>query len=294
MLVRDLQRIVEFRSSVGWIIDDTEIQQAMPDALMSACQTPDSDRAEALAWLDDQIAAHGGDVAKAWRERGKSFGKIDDLLALTRERLLLARADESVRQGKCPFWLEPSNAFAGVQTHERRWVLTLEAGGRGVGAFALGHVRWGAGGSGRVLIGHGFGEEWTLSIGPELGGDASFTTLELGQFNEFPELAAFLALPVVAKWRFGVAAHLETELGPVSYVDRASAGSTGVTAHYHTGVRAGIATGGTFLRLGRGFVPTFAVTLTVDWIPAAGNSPALTQVGLGLRTGVELSRWRKF
>jgi hypothetical protein len=292
--VRDAQRIVEFRSSVGWVVDDTEIQQAMPDVMMSACQTPDADRAEALAWLDDQIAARGGDVATAWRARGKDLGKVDDLLALTRVRLLLGRADEWVRQGRCPFWLEPSNGFAGVQTHERRWVLTLEAGGRGVAAFALGQVRWGAGGSGRVLVGRGFGEEWTLSLGPEVGGDASFTTLELGQLNQFPELAAFMALPVVAKWRFGLAAHLEAEAGPISYVDRATAGTTGVSAHYHTGLRTGVAVGGTFLRLGRGVVPTFAFTMTVDWIPAVGNTPALTQIGFGLRTGIELSRWRRF
>lgn len=294
-LVHDVQRIVDVRTSVGWIIDDTELQSLLPDALKSACQTPSDDRLEALAWLDAEIAAKGGDVAEVWRARGRKLGAVDDLLLLTRARLLLGQADQWVRQGKCPFWMEPTPRFAGIQTHRNRWVLTLEAGGRVVQAFAVGKVRYGGGGSGRVLIGHGIGEEWILSVGPELGGDAMLTKLELGQVNEFPALSAFLAIPVVVRWRFDLAKHVEAELGPVSYVNRASASASGnVSAHYHTGVRTGVALGGTLLRLGRGFVPKFSIAATVDLIPAAGGSAALTQVGIGLRTGVDLSSWREF
>jgi hypothetical protein len=294
--VRDVARVVDLKSSVGWTIDEVELEQSMVNVMKSVCQVSDEDRALALRWLDEAILSRGGDVAVVWRQRGKDLGEVEDLLFYTRTRMALARGHEWVQSGRCPFWLEASPRFPGVQTHGNRWVLTLEGGGRVTQAYALGQVRYGAGGSGRALIGYGLAERWLLSLGPELGGDASFSNLEIGQLAEFPQLVAFTALPVVLRWQFGISAHLEFEAGPLAYIDEAAAdGTTGaVSARYYGGIRTGVALGGTYLRLGRGVLPKFSVAFTAEVIPAVANAPTLTQFGVGVRTGVDVSRWRNF
>lgn len=287
--------MVDIRSSVGWVVDEHELTQVLPDVMKSACQVPEEARRGALAWLDAAVAERGGDVALAWRARNKKLGDVEDLLFYTRTRLVLQRAEDWVRAGRCPFWLEPTPDFAGVQTQGSRWVLTLEGGGRVTEELALGTVRWGGGGSGRLLVGYAFGERHLLSIGPEAGGDARFTNLELGQVNEFPQLVAFGALPIVYRYQLGLSAHAEVEAGPLAYVDEASADGTGrVSAVYYGGVRTGFAVGGTYLRLSRGVIPKFSVAVTTDIIPAVAGRPTLLQIGIGIRTGIDISRWSRF
>lgn len=295
-LVRDLSRVVEIKQGVGWIVDEWEIERAVPDALKSVCQVPREARTLALAWLDETIAERGGDVATVWRARGKKLGKVDELLFFTRIRLLLQRAEQWAAQGRCPFWVETTPAFPGVQTQGHRFLVTLEGGGRVTGELALGRVKYGGGGSGRLLGGYAFGEDWALTMGPEFGGDARFTNLELGQAREFPELVAFASWPVVLRWQFGLSAHAEIEAGPLAYFDQASTNEAGtrVNARYYGGIHSGVALGGTYLRLARGVLPKFSVAVTVDVIPAVNGHAALTQIGIGLRTGVDVSRWYDF
>lgn len=296
-LVRDLQRVVDVRRGIGWLVDESELHVVLPQGLKAVCQVPEADRAAALGWLDRAIAAEGGpDVARRWRERGRDLDEVADLLRLSRARLLLQRADEWVKQGRCPFWLEPSPRFRGVHVQDQRFIFTIEGGGRVTQEFALGSVRVGGGGSGRLLAGYGFGETWALTTGFEFGGGAQFTNLQLGQQSELPQLVAQAVVPVVLRWQFGLTAHAELEAGPMAYVGRATANAaTGAVAvHYNWGIHAGTAIGASYLRLQRGFIPKFAVAFTIDHVPGVGARPTLTQVGVGVRTGVDFSRWQRF
>jgi hypothetical protein len=296
-LVRDVERVVDVRGDVGWLVDESEIQAVLPDVMKSLCQTPPYDREAALVWLDRYIGELGGpDVAAAWRAHGRDLGKVEDLLLVSRTRMLLARANEWANQGRCPFWLEPNPRFAGVHTQDHRFILTIEGGGRATQEIALGRVRFGGGGSGRLLVGYGFAERWGLSAGIEMGGGARFTNLQLGEQSEFPQLVGQAAAPVVLRRQFGLTTHAELELGPMAYFDRGSADAATrqVELHFDWGTRLGIAVGGTYLRLHRGFIPKFAVAFTIDYVPAVSGQPGLTQLGLGLRTGLDFSRWRGF
>ncbi len=295
-LVRDIERVVDVRGSVGWLVDESELTVLVPDAMKSACQVTAEDRVAALVFLDGRVADLGGDAANVWRARDKDLDNIKELLLATRGRLLLRRADEWARAGRCPFWLEPSLAFGGVHTQGGRFVLSVEGGGRLTEEFALGRVRYGAGGSGRLMGGYGVSETWVLAAGLEFGGLARFTNLQLGTQSELPQLVGFAAAPVVARWLFGRSAHGEIEAGPMAYIDSGSADpNTGrVSGHFDPGIHGGVALGGTYLRLQRGVIPKFSVALTVDYVPGAAGRPAVTQVGIGARTGIDLSSWTSF
>src|SRR5213593_821377 len=126
-LVRDVERVVDVRGDVGWFIDESEIQAVLPDVMKSFCQVPLEEREAAVLWLDHRIVDLGGpDVDAAWRTHGKKLSKIEPLLLATRTRMLLARATEWAKQGRCPFWLEPTPRFAGVHTQDHRFIATVE------------------------------------------------------------------------------------------------------------------------------------------------------------------------
>jgi hypothetical protein len=211
-------------------------------------------------------------------------------------RLVLERAMQAADQGQCPFWLEPSPRFAGVNTQGRRFLLTIEGGGRVTQEFAFGQVKYGGGGSGRILVGYGFSENLSLSLGAEMGGSARFANLKLGMQSDLPELVGLAVVPVVLRWHFGLSTHLEVEAGPMAYFDQGSADpNTGrVEAQFDGGLHLGVAIGATYLRLERGIIPKFAVSFTVDHVPGVKGNPTLTQVGIGVRTGIDLSHWRAF
>jgi hypothetical protein len=297
-LVRDVARVVDVRSGVGWFVDESEMLTTLPDVMKSACQVTPEDRALALGWLDGQVGLEGGDVVARWRERGKSLGAVSELLRLTRMRLLLRRADEWARLGRCPFWLEPSPAFRGVHTQGDRFVLTLEGGGRAIQeSVPGGSVKYGGGGSGRLLIGYGFGENWALLVGADVGGVARFTNLQLGQQSDLPDLVGLGVVPAVLRWSFGLSAYGELELGPMAYFDKGKLQDpvTGrVEAHWDNGYHLGLAVGATYLRLQRGIIPKFAFAVTVDRVPGVNGTPGLIQIGFGARTGIDLSRWHGF
>lgn len=296
-LIRDVTRVVDVRSRVaGWLVDETEVEGAIPDAMRSVCQTPTSERVAALRWLRGQIDERGGDVAALWRQRGRDLDEVDDLLRLTRTHLLLRRAAEWADLGRCPFWLEPSDRFAGVNTLDDRFFLTLEGGGRFTPEFALGEVKYGGGGSGRLLVGYGLTGTWALSLGIEAGGSARFTNLQLGEQSDLPSLVGVGVVPVVLRWQFGLSTFAEFEAGPMGYFDEGSADPiTGkVVAQWDKGIHFGVALGATYLRLERGIIPKFAFSVTVDHVPGQGGKAPLTQLGIGARTGIDLSRWRGF
>ena len=231
-----------------------------------------------------------------WRQRGRDLDKVDELLRLTRTRLLLSRAMEWADTGRCPFWLEPSERFAGVNTLGGRLFLTLEGGGRFTLEFALGEVKYGGGGSGRLMAGYGFSHSWALSVGLEAGGSARFTNLQLGAQSDLPSLVGLGVIPVVLRWQFGLSTFAELEAGPMAYFDEGSADPiTGqVAAQFDGGIHLGLAIGATYLRLERGIIPKLAFSITVDHVPGRDGKPSLSQLGIGARTGIDLSSWQGF
>ena len=282
-LVRDVARVVDVRQKVGWAIDDKEVEDALPDVMRSACRVEPSVRAAGLAWLDGEVARRGGDPAEAWRRAGKDLDKIADLLLFARTRLVLARADEWVRAGKCPFWLEPEAGFDGIQVVAHRWILAAEAGGRFVVGSESGVFGYGGGGGGRLLVGYGLSERHSLFVGLEGGGSARFTNAPIGERFALPDLLGVFAVPVVGRRTFALSGFVEAEVGAMAFVNQ-------VDGSLEPGVRAGFGVGGTYLRLKRGLLPRFTFAVALDHAPGWGGGHTITQASAGLRAGFDLSR----
>ena len=123
VLFRDLERQVTVNAATGWGIDRLEVEAIMEGTLDSVCRVEPHVRRTLLTWLDGELARLGGPVDAAWKKRGKKLSAVDDLLVLTRIRLVLARAEELANE--CPFWLEPETPFRGRQISERRFQLTF-------------------------------------------------------------------------------------------------------------------------------------------------------------------------
>lgn len=168
-----MERLVTLSEAAGWNIDRIEIEGRLSEALASACRTNQDVRKQALAWIDGRIAELGGPVIPVWRERGHKLSRVKELLTLTRIRMLLAAADEASR-ADCPFWLEPSDHFAGRQISDDRWNLSLGGGGKGILARRGGDTDFQGGGAGRLLIGRTFGSRSSLYLGAEVGGSGGF------------------------------------------------------------------------------------------------------------------------
>jgi hypothetical protein len=282
-LVQDTVRVVDVRQKVGWFVDEVEVQALLPDVMKSACRVTAPNRAGALAWMDAEIARQGGDPAEAWRRAGKDLDKVADLLLLSRARLVLVRADEWARAGKCPFWLEPEPAFDGVHVLSHRWTIGIEGGGRLIFGIENGIAGLGGGGGGRVLLGYGLRERLTLFSGLEAGGGARFTQVPIGEKAPIPDFVSTFAIPVIARLGFGLSGFVEPEIGFIAYFNQ-------VEGRLDPGARIACAVGGTALRLQRGPLPRVAFALTIDHSPGWGGRPTVTQISAGFRAGFDLSR----
>jgi hypothetical protein len=282
-LVRDVARVVDVRQKVGWLVDDVEVEAVLPDALKSACHVEEVHRTAAMSWLDGEIARRGGPPEEAWRRAGKDLSKLEDLLLAVRTRLVLARADEWVRKGKCPFWIEPDPNFDGFHVLGRRWIVGAEAGGRFIVGAEKGIVGYGAGGAGRLLGGYGINDRTSLFLGLEAGGGARFTDVPLGEKTPIPDFVAIVALPVIGRYTFGLSGFVEAETGAMAYLNQ-------VEAKVEPGFRGGLAVGGSYLRMKRGLLPRFTFAITIDHAPGWGGASTVTQVSAGLRAGFDLSR----
>jgi hypothetical protein len=282
-LVRDAARVVDVRQKVGWLIDETEVEAALPDLLPSACRVSEADRTASLAWLDGEVARRGGSPSAAWRAAGKDLDKIEVLLLFARTRLVLARADERVREGKCPFWIEPVANFDGNQALAYRWLFGAEAGGRFIVGSENGILGYGAGGGGRVMVGYGLNERNALFVGLEGGGGARFTNVPIGERASIPDFLAIVAVPVIGRRTISLSGFIEAELGAMAYFNQ-------VEGIVEPGVRAGVGIGGSYLRLKRGLLPRFTFGILLDHAPGWNDGVTITQLSAGLRAGFDLSR----
>lgn len=198
-LFRDLERQVTIAAATGWGIDRVEVEGMLETTLESTCRVHPLARRALARWLDDQIVQHGGDVELAWRERGKDLAKVDDLLVLTRVRLVLRRAEESAHE--CPFWLEPEDTYRGRQISEHRFQVSLGGGGKAIAIQQGKDADVSAGGAGRLLLGRMLGNGDGVYVGLEIGGSAGFPKDAMGNRGNL-EIAADVVAPVVYRKTF--------------------------------------------------------------------------------------------
>ncbi len=273
-LLHDLEKIVESKGNSGWKIDRYEIETMMPDALESVCGAPEKTRLEALERQARTVEALGGPIAEAYRKNGGKLGALSDLLAATRVHDLLA---EALRRApaECPFWLTPSPAFRGVQTDAYRFTLNLETDGLFLLRFTEGKFLPGAGGVGRLLLGRGLSERWSLLFGLEFGGWALLEQNE-AQTN-FP-LEFIGAVPVVLRhvrktWQY------DLELGPVAFL-------TQTDLRPSLGGRVGVSIGVSTLRIRR-IMPWAGLQLSAEFYPENDVRGAITVLKGGGRVGFD-------
>ena len=277
-LYGDLERLVTVAATTGWAIDRLEVEELLGPSLESVCRVEPAHRRELLAWLDQQIANHGGAVEEAWRDRGKRLSKVETLLTLTRIRLVLEQTDAHA-EADCPFWLEPDPHFAGRQISDDRWTLTGGGGAKAMGILQGGEADFSAGGGGRVLVGRTFGRQ-ALYTGLEAGASANFPKDESGLRTGLI-LGFDLVVPLVYR-RTLVNSYFELEGG---YLAHATEGALGAI---DSGIHVGAAFGGRTTRT-RFFFPGAAFGVSYErTFPAAGDPLHAIKVGFRVAFDIDL------
>ena len=274
-LHRDLERLVEIAGTEGWSIDRTEIEEALPSALLSVCRTTSDTQDALLRWLDARIAAEGGPVEQAYRDRGRSLRAVEDLLSLTRIRMLLSSSMER-KEADCPFWLEPRQRFVGRQILDDRWFLSVGGGGKGLLVRQSGENDLNFGGAGRFLVGRAFGRHATLLTGLQSGGSAAFPVEEDGTRGNLA-VTVDAIVPLVYRHRL-VNSYWEIEGG---YLAHLTEGSQDL-AH---GLHIGMALGGTTSRR-RWFFPGAAFGIGYDRI---AEDKVRHVISLGFRVAIDIA-----
>lgn len=275
-LYRDLERAVTLTETIGWYIDRIEIDRLQSEALQSACRVPAAQRQNLLAWIDREIAAAGGPVERAYRERRRDLDRVDRLLTLTRIRMVLARAMASAPRD-CPFWMHPDPAFAGRQISDDRWQLHASGGGKGMVARTAGENDLRFGGAGRLLLGRTVGSRSTLYSGFEVGGRGSFPRNDDGERAGI-ELGLDLVAPLVYRHTL-VNSYVEAEAG---WLGTVSEGSGGLDQGVHIGFAFGARTTRT-----RWVFPGGALGLSLErTFPSQG--PAIYLLKFGFRAALDL------
>ena len=274
-LFRDLERHVTVAETTGWGTDKLEIELMLDGALDSACRTDPLARRSLRAWLEAELARRGGPVEQAWRTRGKKLSRVEDLLVLTRVKLLLARTEELA--GDCPFWLEPERPFRGRQISEGGFLLAGGGGGKGILIAQGDRVDVSFGGAGRLLFGRAFTGGHALLAGAEIGASASFPRDAMGERTSLT-IGADLVAPIVYR-RTITNTYVEVEAG---WLGRTSEQDWSAFDH---GIHVGAAFGARALRT-RFLFPGAA--FGVSWERTFQGGDDVTQVKVGFRVSFEL------
>ena len=276
-LFRDLERHVTVAATTGWGSDKLEIEGMLESTLDSVCRVDPLARRSLAGWLQSEISRLGGPVEKAWRERGKDLSNVEDLLVLTRVKLLLARAEEVA--GDCPFWIEPTYPFRGRQVSEERFVLAFGGGGKGTIVRQGDRVDLNAGGAGRLLFGRSFSDGHALFLGAELGASASFPKSETGERGALV-IGADVVAPVVYR-RTLTNSYFELEAG---WLGRSSEEDFSAFDH---GIHIGAAFGARALRT-RIVFPGAAFGISWERTFQAGDDVTLLKLGARVAFDLDL------
>lgn len=277
-LYRDLERQVTVAGAAGWNIDRLELDGLLSDALGSACRVDPLARRSLATWLDEQIAANGGPVEQAYRERGRRMSKVGLLVKLTRVQMLLARA-EGAAAHDCPFWVELEEPFQGRQISDGRWQVTIGGGGKGMIVHEGERTDFSAGGAGRLLVGKVFDSRSALYTGLELGATAAFPKDDMGNRGNL-----VLGLDVVAPlvYRYTLTnAYWEVEVGWLGRTTEED------LERLDNGAHVGISVGGRALRT-RFFFPGAALGVSWERTFDAPGDADVTTVKLGARVAFDV------
>lgn len=274
-LFRDLEREVTVAAATGWGVDRLEVETTLPSALDSSCRVDPVARRLLRGWLDERIAALGGPVEVAYRARGKDLDAVDDLLVVSRVRLVLARAEEAAAD--CPFWLEPEHPFRGRQISQERWQLTFGGGGKAIIIHQGDRLDGSFGGAGRLLFGRTFGDGKGVYAGAELGANATFPKDPTGMRTQLA-IGADLVAPVMFRYTL-TNAFFEFEAGWLGHATERDWGEI------DQGVHLGVAIGARALRT-RFVFPGAAFGVSWERLFVAGAD--LTTVKLGARVAFDL------
>jgi len=268
-LFRDLERQVAIAGAAGWGADRLEVQGMLDTALQSGCRVDPLARQSLLAWLDDRIAASGGPVEAAWRDRGKRLARVETLLGLTRIRLLLAEVD-AIAPHDCPFWIEPQHPFRGRQISDGRWQLSFGGGGKGIVIRQADQLDLRFGGAGRILLGRVLAGGDAIYAGVEVGANAGFPKDATGERGALV-IGADVVTPVVYR-HTGTNAYLELEAGWLGHANEQDWGD------FDHGVHVGVAVGARALRT-RFVFPGVAVGVSYERLFLAGDDLSAIKVG---------------
>jgi hypothetical protein len=208
-LLEDVARVVAAEEVDDWFTDKEALKTIEEHLLPSVCRASAEARQGVLVSLQ-QAAAQAGDAKTLFEQRGVMDARVD--AALTAERRLHGYEQAFARQNECPFWVRPKVGFHGLQSDRKRLTLSAESGGNVQFRYTQQHLTFGAGGSGRMLVGWGFDGKYTLLFGPEMGGSALLRpNSNASEFviNYFP------AVPILLRSR-ALTWHYEVEAAPVA------------------------------------------------------------------------------
>ena len=274
-LMFDMRKIVATQEDLGWKIDKYEIEQMMPDALMSVCQAPQRIRLAALRQSQTKRDRLGGPPEKAKAE-GRTLSEEPELLHASRVFELLEEATKRAPT-ECPIILATSDPFPGLQTSAQRWTLHLESGGLFVGQRAGGQTDIGAGGAGRLLLGWGFSQRRSILTGIEFGGNALFQRDDANANVNFP-LQFTGALPFILRHHL-LTIHHDLEVAPIIFF-------TEDDLRPNFGARFGVTFGLSTLRI-RSIMPWAGAGLALEYAFSNGHRPTVVALKGGARLGFD-------
>jgi hypothetical protein len=270
-LYSDLARVVQAEEAAGWILDQHEYEQLLPDLLDAVCRASPVAREETMRrvrYERDQVP----DPRQLFARDGELTSDVEDALTLWRRdealRLALARID------RCPFWVVPQYGFLGRQSDRHRFTLGVESGGNLQFRQTSGSWTFGGGGLGRILPAYGFGEHWTGLWGIEFGGGAMLKPG--GPQTEFV-VNYFPAMPMVLRYR-DVDWHYDIEVGPVGIFQADN-------TSWSYGARIGGAIGVFSLRT-LSVLPWAGLAMTYEYYFENAARPAAHFIRGGLRVGI--------
>jgi hypothetical protein len=274
-LFRDLERQVTVAAATGWGVDRLEVEATLDNALDASCRVDPVTRRLLRRWLDDRIVALGGPVEVAYRARGKDLSRVDELLMVSRIRLVLARAEEVAAD--CPFWLEPEQPFRGRQISDERWQLTFGGGGKGIVIRQGDRIDGSFGGAGRVLLGRTFAEAHGVYAGVESGGNATFPKDPSGVRTSLA-IGVDLVVPVMYRYTL-TSSYVEAEAGWLGHATERD------WSALDQGIHIGASIGARALRT-RFVFP--GVAFGVSWERTFLPGDDLTTLKIGLRVAFDL------
>lgn len=274
-LYNDLDYAVTARERLGWYVDRVELEAALGSAMRSACQVEPEARLGLLAWLDTQIEQDGGSAERLYTRDGLPLSDVTALLHRERMRALLAKAHAHA-EDDCPFWLEPTADFIGVEGSAHRFVLLLETQGGLEFVFNDGGPTLGGGGGGRIIPAYGITDRVTVGLGGGLGGGSQLPKSDGGdrQFTAYVEGG----IPLLVRYREGLilwdsVAEIFAR-APEDDLER-----------FDPGARLSQSIGFASLRIGP-FMPYGLISIDYEIFPAARGRETLHGVRFGTRVGL--------